>query len=74
MIFSKSLARAIYSRAEVLLLDNVFSGLDNTTKNYIFSRLLGPGGLLRNGSTAVVLTTHDCLTPRSSQSNVLKLF
>ncbi|RDL35032.1 uncharacterized protein BP5553_06963 [Venustampulla echinocandica] len=65
-----SLARAIYSRAEVLLLDDVFSGLDNTTKSHVFNRLLGSRGLLRNGisvlhyATNVTIMENGAITAR----------
>lgn len=54
----QALARAVYARQELLLLDDIFSGLDNTTSNVVFNRLLGPTGLLRQDGTTVVLATH----------------
>lgn len=40
------------------MLDDVFSGLDATSEERIFSRLLGTNGLLRRQSTTVILVTH----------------
>ncbi|XP_044721310.1 ABC transporter domain-containing protein [Hirsutella rhossiliensis] len=50
-------ARAVYSRQPVVLLDDVMSGLDARTENTLFSNLLGPQGLLRaSGQTTIVAT------------------
>jgi len=54
----QALARAVYSRQPVLMLDDVFSGLDATSEERIFSRLLGTNGLLRRLGTTVILVTH----------------
>jgi ATP-binding cassette subfamily C (CFTR/MRP) protein 1 len=51
-----ALARAVYSKHKLILIDDAFSGLDLGTEERLFSRLLGPRGLLRE--TTVVLVTH----------------
>lgn len=54
----QSIARAIYSRNEFVVLDDVFSALDATTENEVFHNLLGPKGLFReNGITAVLASS-----------------
>ncbi|RLM01880.1 hypothetical protein CFD26_103018 [Aspergillus turcosus] len=53
-----TLARAVYSQPELLLLDDVLSGFDLRTMEQITHRLLGPGGYLRRQQTTVVLATH----------------
>jgi ATP-binding cassette, subfamily C (CFTR/MRP), member 1 len=53
-----ALARAVYARKEILMLDDVFSGLDNDTEEHIFRKLFSKGGLLRRNRTTVVLVTH----------------
>ncbi|KAH6647202.1 P-loop containing nucleoside triphosphate hydrolase protein [Truncatella angustata] len=53
------LARAVYSRSALVLLDDVFSGLDDTTSAAVFSALLGDGGLLRNRNITVLFATHS---------------
>ncbi|OBT96290.1 hypothetical protein VE01_05823 [Pseudogymnoascus verrucosus] len=53
-----ALARAVYSRQQLLILDDVFSGLDAISEDRIFSRLLGKSGLLRRLGTTVILVTH----------------
>lgn len=54
-----AIARALYARQEVLLLDDVFSGLDSGTEEIVFGNLLGSNGLLRNNDTTVVLVSSD---------------
>ncbi|KEQ69415.1 P-loop containing nucleoside triphosphate hydrolase protein [Aureobasidium namibiae CBS 147.97] len=54
-----TLARAVYSRAPVLLLDDIFSGLDRRTEDRILDSLFGVQGLLRKTDrSTVVLVTH----------------
>ncbi|KAK5991839.1 ABC multidrug transporter B [Cladobotryum mycophilum] len=53
-----SLARAIYSRSPVLLLDDVFSGVDARNIVLISERLFGPQGLVRRNKSTVILVTH----------------
>ncbi|EHK47560.1 multidrug resistance-associated protein [Trichoderma atroviride IMI 206040] len=53
-----ALARAIYPRNQIILLDDIFSGMDAHTIDTISTRLLGKGGILRKQQATVVLTTH----------------
>jgi ABC-type bacteriocin/lantibiotic exporter with double-glycine peptidase domain len=59
----ETLARAVYSQPELLLLDDVLSGLDLRTIEQITNRLLGPDGYLRRQQTTVVLATHAGMFP-----------
>ncbi|KAJ4249958.1 hypothetical protein NW757_007387 [Fusarium falciforme] len=52
-----ALARAVYSQQRLIVLDDVFSSLDNSTSEKVFQRLLGANGLLRRNKTTVILTT-----------------
>ncbi|KAG9812596.1 putative ABC multidrug transporter, partial [Aureobasidium melanogenum] len=54
-----SLARALYLHTDLLVLDDVFSGLDADTEEKVFSRVFGPEGILRQRGTTVVLCTHS---------------
>ncbi|KAM0563315.1 hypothetical protein ACHAPJ_001033 [Fusarium lateritium] len=54
-----SLARAVYLESNLVILDDVFSGLDADTELQVFQRVFGPDGLLRQRRTAVVLCTHS---------------
>ncbi|KAJ5248923.1 hypothetical protein N7468_000374 [Penicillium chermesinum] len=53
-----ALARAVYSRKELILLDDVFSGLDAGTEERIFARLFSNNGIFRRLGTTVLLATH----------------
>ncbi|KAL7923567.1 multidrug resistance-associated protein [Trichoderma austrokoningii] len=53
-----ALARAIYARKQIVLLDDIFSGMDAHTIDIISTRLFGKGGILRRQQATVVLTTH----------------
>ena len=53
-----ALARAIYSRKRLVMLDDIFSGLDAETEEHIFTALLGKEGLFRTMGTTVLLATH----------------
>ncbi|KAK7455438.1 hypothetical protein Landi51_02642 [Colletotrichum acutatum] len=61
-----ALARAVYSRRKLLLLDDVFSGLDNSTSKAVFRRLLGLDGLLRQTGMTVFLATNHVNFLRSA--------
>ncbi|KAF5590002.1 multidrug resistance [Fusarium subglutinans] len=52
-----SLARAVYAQKKIVILDDVFSGLDMHTENAVFHSLLGTNGLLRQSNTTVILAT-----------------
>ncbi|KAK9319112.1 hypothetical protein V1517DRAFT_266874 [Lipomyces orientalis] len=55
-----ALARAIYSGCELLLLDDIFSGLDPVTISKICRRLLDiHQGYLRRRGITVILSTHN---------------
>lgn len=54
-----SLARALYLQSDLLVLDDIFSGLDADTEEQVFRGVFGPEGLLRQRRTTVVLCTHS---------------
>ncbi|KAI1339794.1 ABC transporter [Xylariaceae sp. FL0016] len=54
-----ALARALYSRSQVVLLDDVFSGMDAHTAGIVSTGLFGSEGLWRLHSTTVVLSTNS---------------
>ena len=53
-----ALARAVYAKKELVILDDVFSGLDAETEEQIFYRLLGKQGLFQQMGITVLLVTH----------------
>ncbi|KAK1984403.1 ABC transporter [Colletotrichum cereale] len=54
-----AIARALYARQELLLFDDVFSGLDSSTEDIVFNGLFSSGGLLADTDTTVVLKSSD---------------
>ncbi|KAI4863021.1 putative ATP-binding cassette transporter [Hypoxylon rubiginosum] len=59
-----ALARAIVSRPSILLLDDVFSAIDRSTRKAIMEGLFGQTGILRDQATTVIQITHDPNTAR----------
>ncbi|KAJ7664769.1 P-loop containing nucleoside triphosphate hydrolase protein [Mycena rosella] len=51
-----AIARAVYARADLVLLDDVFSALDGETEAHVFASLFGSDGMLKGKMT--VLVTH----------------
>jgi len=67
-----SIARALYSRKQMAVLDDVLSSLDAATTEHVFDNVLGPRGLLREMSCTIVLCTHEVsLMPRADHIIVL---
>lgn len=54
-----SLARALYLQSDLLVLDDVFSGLDADTEERVFRQVFGTDGLLSRRQSTVVLCTHS---------------
>ncbi|KAM0343557.1 hypothetical protein ACHAPU_008452 [Fusarium lateritium] len=52
-----ALARAIYTRASIVILDDPFNGLDGRTERVVLEAVLGRQGLLRSRDTLVVWAT-----------------
>ncbi|KAE8553094.1 hypothetical protein EYB25_004473 [Talaromyces marneffei] len=50
-----TLARAVYARADIYLLDDVLSAVDSHVGRHIINRVLGPTGVL-NGKTRILAT------------------
>ncbi|KAH8812816.1 putative multidrug resistance protein [Xylogone sp. PMI_703] len=53
-----ALARVVYSRPEIIILDDVFSALDLKTEARVAGMLIGPNGILRKHETTVVLMSQ----------------
>ncbi|KAI0407428.1 P-loop containing nucleoside triphosphate hydrolase protein [Xylaria palmicola] len=54
-----SIARAVYSRKPIAILDDVLSGLDAVTEEAVFRGVFGPNGLFKKISATVILATHS---------------
>lgn len=53
----------MYARRDLVILDDVLSGLDTTTENHIFHSLLGPQGLFRALHATVILVSSSSMSP-----------
>ncbi|KAF7548959.1 hypothetical protein G7Z17_g6711 [Cylindrodendrum hubeiense] len=54
-----SVARALYSESDVMIFDDVLSGLDNDTEAELFRRVFGRNGITRRRNVTVVICTHS---------------
>ncbi|KAM0326975.1 hypothetical protein ACHAQA_006096 [Verticillium albo-atrum] len=54
-----SLARALYLDSDLMLSDDILSGLDNDTASEVFRRVFGPEGVLRRRNATAILCTHS---------------
>lgn len=54
------MARALYSRCKLVLLDDTFSGLDSHAVELMAGRFFGPNGLFVRSQTTVIIATHSC--------------
>ncbi|KAM3536194.1 hypothetical protein MY4038_000660 [Beauveria bassiana] len=52
------LARTLFARTPIILLDDVLSALDAKTASLVFLRVFGPGGLLRRWNCTAIMTTN----------------
>lgn len=52
-----SLARAVYRKADVYLLDDPLSAVDAHVGQHIFNKVIGPRGILRDKVTITVVFT-----------------
>jgi ATP-binding cassette subfamily C (CFTR/MRP) protein 1 len=66
-----SLARAVYSNADVYLLDDPLSAVDSHVGKHIFDHVLGPSGALAS-KTRVLVTHGVTFLPQMDQIIVLK--
>ncbi len=55
----QALARAVYSAASTVILDDSFSALDGKTEARVLTNLLGPEGLLRKMGASVLWITNS---------------
>lgn len=67
-----ALARAVYARRKIIILDDALSGLDATTENHIFHSLFGRTGLIKEiGSSVIVSSSSVKRLPYSDHIIVL---
>ncbi|KAF2713348.1 P-loop containing nucleoside triphosphate hydrolase protein [Pleomassaria siparia CBS 279.74] len=66
-----SLARALYARKPILVVDDMLAGLDNTTEKLVFDRVFGRNGLLRRSGATVILATHATYFARHADNIIV---
>lgn len=54
-----ALARALYSRIPILVLDDIFSGLDVGSLKHIGKSVFGPSGIAKRHALTVLMATHQ---------------
>lgn len=54
-----SVARALYSASNILIFDDVLSGLDTDTDSELFRRVFGAHGILRQRGATAIVCTHS---------------
>ncbi|OBS23407.1 hypothetical protein FPOA_03955 [Fusarium poae] len=54
-----SVARALYSEANLMIFDDILSGLDLGTESELFRRVFGPTGITRRRNVTVIICTHS---------------
>ncbi|XP_073916546.1 ATP-binding cassette sub-family C member 6 isoform X2 [Castor canadensis] len=65
-----SLARAVYRKAAVYLLDDPLAALDAHVGQHVFNQVIGPGGLLQ-GTTRILVTHALHVLPQADQIVVM---
>uniref|UniRef100_A0A665VE18 ATP-binding cassette, sub-family C (CFTR/MRP), member 2 n=1 Tax=Echeneis naucrates TaxID=173247 RepID=A0A665VE18_ECHNA len=66
-----SLARAVYSQADIYLLDDPLSAVDSHVGKHLFDKVIGPNGLLRY-KTRILVTHSVSFLPYVDEIVVLK--
>lgn len=59
----KALARLVYARCRIAILDDSFSALDSNTSSRVVQNLLGPSGLLRQDGRTVLWLSNNGIWP-----------
>lgn len=65
----QALARALYSRQPLLLLDDIFSGFDAETEKLVVARLFSEGGFCRKHNLTTILATHSSESQQDTLQN-----
>jgi len=56
-----ALARALFSRTDIFILDDILSALDKKTERVVIEKLFGTRGLFRRISATVIMVTHSSM-------------
>ncbi|KAL1304221.1 hypothetical protein AAFC00_000641 [Neodothiora populina] len=66
-----ALARALYARNDVIVADNVLSGLDAATMSAVFNRVFGSYGICSQLNMTAVLATHNKIFATAADQIIL---
>ena len=61
-----SLARAVYSNADVYLFDDPLSAVDSHVGEHIFEKVIGPNGLLKDKVKFITYLQQNGMNPSRS--------
>ncbi|RDW58811.1 ABC transporter-3 [Coleophoma cylindrospora] len=53
-----AIARSVYAKADIVVVDDALSGLDLRTEKQVFSQVFGKGGILQQIGATVIMATH----------------
>lgn len=53
-----AIARALYARKSIIIMDDIFSGLDAGSEQHVFRNVVGPDGLARKYGATIIFATH----------------
>jgi ABC-type multidrug transport system fused ATPase/permease subunit len=56
-----AIARALYARPDLLMFDDIFSGLDQKTEGLVFEKMFGAQGVIKRMGSPVLLCTHSII-------------
>jgi ABC-type multidrug transport system fused ATPase/permease subunit len=66
-----TLARAVYARADIYLLDDILSAVDSHVGRHLINRVLGPNGVL-NSKTRILATNAITVLPEADFIGLLR--
>ncbi|KAF2993851.1 hypothetical protein E8E13_000166 [Curvularia kusanoi] len=66
-----AIARAVYSKARVMIFDDVLSALDKITADYVFTQVFSSEWLLQKACTTIIMVSQSPLALRNADQIIL---